>query len=125
LISLKVFLLILLSELWGIAGQIFYKKTVNRLETPNLRDIGSYMKFLKGVVTARSTWIGVFFILGGLATWLTVLAQANLTIAFPVDSMQYIVTLIAAHIFLGEKINRLKVVGTFLVVCGIILVAMS
>lgn len=125
MISLKVFLLILLSELWGIAGQIFYKKTVNRLETPNLRDIGSYMKFLKGVVTARSTWIGVFFILGGLATWLTVLAQANLTIAFPVDSMQYIVTLIAAHIFLGEKINRLKVVGTFLVVCGIILVAMS
>ena len=125
MISLKVFLLILLSELWGIAGQIFYKKTVNRLETPNLRDIGSYMKFLKGVVTARSTWIGVFFILGGLATWLTVLAQANLTIAFPVDSIQYIVTLIAAHIFLGEKINRLKVVGTFLVVCGIILVAMS
>lgn len=125
MISLKVFLLILLSELWGIAGQIFYKKTVNRLETPNLRDIGSYMKFLKGVVTARSTWIGVFFILGGLATWLTVLAQANLTIEFPVDSMQYIVTLIAAHIFLGEKINRLKVVGTFLVVCGIILVAMS
>lgn len=121
----KIILLILLSELWGTCGQVFFKKSVNKLEAPNLRKAASYMKFLKSVVRMPTIWIGLVFIGIGLAVWLTALAQADLSFVFPMDSMQYIITLAAAHIFLGEKINRLKIIGTSLIVGGIILVAMS
>ena len=122
---IKVILLILVAELWGIGGQILYKKSVNKLETPNLRCIRSYSKFLISILKTPRIWLGVACISVGLAVWLAALAQTNLSIAFPIDSMQYIITLVAAHFFLGEKINKFKLLGTLLIVGGIVLVAIS
>jgi uncharacterized membrane protein len=36
-----------------------------------------------------------------------------------------VVTLVFARIFLGEHVDRMKLIGTLLVVAGVILVAMS
>ena len=63
--------------------------------------------------------------LGAINGQITALAQAELSIAFPIGSLQYVMTLFAAHYFLDEKINRLKLIGTFLVVGGIALVIIS
>lgn len=122
---IKVVLLILLAEVWGVIGQVFYKKSVNKLETPNLRCIKSYSRFIKSVVTMPTIWVGLFFICIGLGVWLIALAQTDLSIAFPIDSMQYIITLFAARIFLNEKMDKMKIFGTLLVIGGIIVVAMS
>ena len=61
----------------------------------------------------------------GVVLWLVALAQNNLSLMYPLGSMQYLLTLLAARIFLGEKIDRPKLAGTFLVVSGIILIATS
>jgi len=61
----------------------------------------------------------------GLVIWLIALAQADLSIVFPIGSLQYILVLFLAHILLGEKIDRMKFIGTFLVVFGIILITIS
>jgi len=125
MIKLKVLFIILFAELWGVGGQILYKKTVTKIGTPNLRDIKSYLDFLKRTLADPGIWIGFGCVTIGICIWLVALAQADLSIAFPLDSMQYIMTLVAAHILLGEKINRKKLIGTLLVMSGIILVAMS
>lgn len=122
---LKIIALILLAELWGVGGQILFKKSVNRLETPNLRSLSSYLNFLKCVLRMPHVWLGFCFIGVGITVWLIALAQTSLSIAFPIDSMQYILTLVFARIFLGERIDGMKLGGTLLVVLGIILVAMS
>ena len=122
---IKIVLLILFAEIWGTTGQIFFKSSVNRLDMPNLRNLGSYLKFLKEVIISPKIWIGFAFGIIGLTIWLIALAHADLSLAFPIDSMQYIVTLLAAHIFLNEKLDRFKVGGTLLIVCGIFLVSMS
>lgn len=123
--TLKVVLLIIFGEIWGIAGQIFYKKAVSKIATPNLRSFASYMAFVRKVMADPKIWLGLIFISCGLAIWLVALAQADLSLAFPVDSMHYLMTLVMANIFLGEKINKLKVIGTLFVIGGIILVAFS
>jgi len=121
----KLLVLILIAELWGNAGQIFYKKTVNKIGSPNLRSLHSYTRFVKKVVAAPMIWFGLGFITISLVIWLVALALADLSLVFPIDSMQYIITLITAHIFLNEKINKMKLIGTLLIVGGIIFVAMS
>jgi drug/metabolite transporter (DMT)-like permease len=120
---LKIIALILFAELWGTAGQILYKKGVNSLDTPDLRDMWSYAGFLKGVLSSKTIWLGLVSITVGLTVWLVVLAQVDLSFAFPVDSMQYLITMIAASVFLGERIDRMKLLGTLLVIAGIIVVA--
>jgi uncharacterized membrane protein len=57
--------------------------------------------------------------------WLIALAQGDLSLVFPIGSIQYIFVLFSAHIFLNEKIDRMKLIGTFLVVAGIILITIS
>ncbi len=125
MIKLKVFLLILIAELWGVAGQILYKKAVTKVGTPNLRDPNSYLIFFKKTMAMPAIWMGLGFIGIGLIAWLFALAQADLSIVYPVGSLQYILTLVGAHIFLDERINRMKTIGTLLVMAGILLVILS
>lgn len=122
---LKIVLLILVAEFWGTGGQIFFKKSANSVDTPNLRSPASFLNFIKKIFNIPGTWLGFAFIGIGMVVWLMALAQTDLSIAFPIDSMQYIVALIAAKIFLDEKIDMMKLVGTLLVILGIVLVAMS
>lgn len=122
---LKIVLLILVAEFWGTGGQIFFKKSANSVDTPNLRSPASFLNFIKKIFNIPGTWLGFAFIGIGMVVWLMALAQTDLSIAFPIDSMQYIVALIAARIFLDEKIDMMKLVGTLLVILGIVLVAMS
>jgi len=122
---IKIFFLILLAEIWGITGQILYKKSANSAEMPDLRSIRSYFKFMKSVFSMPALWLGFACIFMGLVTFLFALAQTDLSIAFPIDSMQYIVALVASHFFLGEKITKYKLAGTLLVMAGVLLVAMS
>lgn len=114
-----------MAEVCGVAGQILFKKTINGLEAPDMRSHTSYLVFLKNVLRVPAVWIGFCCVGSGVAIWLTALAQADLSLVFPIDSMQYVVTLIAARIFLDEKMDRMKLGGTFLIMVGIALVAMS
>lgn len=68
---------------------------------------------------------GLVSMTAGLVIWIAALAQAELSLVFPITSLQYIVTMVAAHYLLGEKINKLKLIGTLLVIIGITLVALS
>lgn len=122
---IMIILLILLAEICGVAGQILFKKTINNLDAPNMRSHISYLLFLKNVLRVPAVWIGFCFVGLGISIWLIALAQADLSLVFPIDSMQYIITLVAARIFLGEKIDRMKLGGTLLVMAGIALVAIS
>jgi uncharacterized membrane protein len=61
----------------------------------------------------------------GLAVWIIALAQGDLSIVFCLGSMQYVLILFGAHFFLGEKIDRMKLMGTLLVAFGIILITLS
>ncbi len=114
-----------MAEFWGTGGQIFFKKSANSVDTPDLRSPASFLNFIKKIFNIPGTWLGFAFIGTGMVVWLMALAQTDLSIAFPIDSMQYIVALIAAKIFLDEKIDMMKLVGTLLVILGIALVAMS
>ena len=70
-------------------------------------------------------WLGLVTVIIGVVVWLIALAQTELSVAYPIDSLQYIMTLFAANIFLGEKIDRMKIMGTVLVIGGIVLISFS
>ena len=122
---LRIILLILLSATLVSVGQVFFKKGVKPLETPDLRLSGSYGKFIGSVFSSPMIWLGFLTIGLGIAVWLVALAQTELSVAFPIDSLQYIVILVSARIFLGEKIDPMKLAGTVLVVAGICLISVS
>ena len=123
--TVKVILLILLAEVWSVAGQILFKKGTNAIDAGKIRGVAGHVGYLQMALVNNSIWLGFSLQVLCVATWLVALAQADLSFVFPIGSIQYIFILIGAHIFLGEKIDRMKIAGTLLVVGGIILIAMS
>lgn len=122
---LKTVLLILFAEVWNTVGQILFKKSTNAFGTKKLRGVSEHTRFIKDIVRKPAIWAGLIMLGIGLVVWFVALSGADLSIVSPIGSMQYILILIGAHIFLGEKINLKKTIGTFLVVAGIVLVVLS
>ena len=122
---IKIILLILVAEIFTAIGQVLFKKSTNELESYSLRGINAHMRFLTDILAKPSIWIGFLAMAAGLVVWLIALAQGDLSLVFPMGSLQYIMVLFLANIFLGEKIDKMKFIGTILVVFGIILITMS
>jgi len=121
----RVILLILLSEIVNTAGHILFKKSSNTVDSGSLRGVSGHAGYIKKMLSKYQIWMGFSCQALSVAIWILALAQADLSFVFPVGSMQYIFILIGAHIFLGEKIDRMKLLGTLLVVTGIVLISMS
>jgi len=122
---IKALLLIFVAELWGTGGQVLFKRSVNELEAPNLRCAVSYLNFVRCILKTPKIWLGFCLIAIGVVVWLTALAQTELSLAFPIKSMQYILTLVAARLFLNERIDAMKIAGTLLVIAGIVMITVS
>ena len=121
----KIVFMVLFAEIFTAAGQILFKKTTNELESYSLRTVNTHFRFLKDVLTKPSTWMGLASMAVGLVIWLAALAEGNLSVVFPLGSMQFIMILFSANIFLNEKIDKMKLLGTFLVVLGIVFITIS
>ena len=122
---IKIVLLVLMAEIFGAVGQTLFKKSTNTIDVHSLKDVGTIVRFLLEILTKPYIWVGFLCISGGLVMWLIALAQGDLSLVYPISSMQYILILISAHVFLQERVDVMKLIGTFLVVVGIILVAIS
>ena len=121
----KIISLVLLAEFCNAIGQILYKKSVNLLESPHLKSLESNLSFFKKILRLPWIWLGVGSMALGLLVWLAALSEGDLSIVYPIGSLQYLLVLILARVFLGEKIDRMKLFGTFLVLAGIVLITKS
>ncbi|MBT4879398.1 MAG: EamA family transporter [Alphaproteobacteria bacterium] len=78
-----------------------------------------------GIKVAKSP-----FIVGGIACyvlsvviWILALARVEVSYAYPLLSVGYIFTAIAAYYFLGENLSWIRVFGIFTIMLGVYCVA--
>lgn len=123
--TLKVFILVLIAEACSAGMHVLFKRGVNTLETGGIRGIRPYLRFVGRVLKNPSIWAGLMVVTCGMAVWLLVLAHAELSLAFPLDSIQYIFILLASSLLLREHVNRDRILGTIFIIAGIVLVALK
>lgn len=117
--------LVLLAETFTMVGQILYKKSADKLGSPQSNESGRYVKFILGVLRMPGVWAGLFAMALGLFIWLLALSKFELSLVFPISSIQYILGLIGSKVFLREKIDRGRLIGTLLVAVGIVAISFS
>lgn len=71
-------------------------------------------------------------IVGGLAcyvvsvvVWIMALSRVEVSIAYPMLSLGYVVNAIAAHYLFGEAVSPMRVAGIFVIIVGVVMVARS
>ena len=115
-------ILILISEVWNTAGQVLFKKSTNLLNFSHEKGVRSYVRFLKQVIGQRDIMLGLLAMAAGLVFWLAALSRADLSVVFPLGSVQYILVLLASHFLLSEKNDGMRILGTLFIAAGIALI---
>lgn len=122
---IRMMIFVLVAEIWTAIGQVLLKKSANSLETNSLRGANSIARFIKEVLMVPIIWYGLFAMAIGMVIWIMALAQADLNLVFSLGSVQYVMILVLAHFMLGEKVDKMRLIGTFLVILGILLITIS
>lgn len=122
--NITTFLLILTGVLLNAAAQLLLKAGTMR--------IGSF-EFSAANVLPIGTQLALQpHILGGLAcyvvsvvVWIMALSRVEVSIAYPMLSIGYIVNAVAAYYLFGESLGAQKLLGIGFIVIGVWLVARS
>lgn len=122
---IKLILLIILAEAFICVAQFLFKSGANKLKMHDLNTFSKYKKFLRSSLMIPAIWGGVLLNGFAIVVWLIVLALVDLSLAIPLDSVHYIVILFGSHFLLKERLSWDRIAGTFLIIAGIVFVAMS
>lgn len=115
---MNVIIIIFIGIIFASLGQIFWKMGMN-----SMGPITTY---------TPSTLITIFFnsyILSGLAMygigtifWLIALSKKNLSFVYPFIALTFIIVLILSNVILKEDIGIYRIIGTFIIILGLILI---
>jgi len=57
--------------------------------------------------------------------WILVLSKVDLSLAYPFVGLGFVLTMAISALFLGEQVNAARLLGTFIIAVGAVLVAKS
>ena len=104
----------------GAAGQIFFK-----LAAESMRSDAPVSNYYLALVMNYHLWVGMVCYGLSLLIWLRVLLKFDLSFAYPMVGLGYVITALLAMYFLDEKITLLRWAGILVTVAGIILLNFS
>lgn len=113
---MKTILLILLNVLLLASGQLLWKKGLTAAGGISLSNI--LQVFMSPLVV-----VGLLLYVLATIIWFAVLSRADLSFAYPLQSMAYIVGMIAAWLLLKEVIPVTRWVGALIIMIGVAVVS--
>jgi drug/metabolite transporter (DMT)-like permease len=119
-------IMLLVSVLLGSIGQIFLKYGSSRLATLTQGQglFASLIDSFKGIFTP---YVFIGFCIYGLSSilWIRILRQVNLSFAYPMISLSYVVVVILSAMLFREKVPWPTTVGLLLICGGVSLIGIG
>lgn len=117
-----IIFLIFLTDLFDTISQLTLKSAINTIDL-QVNTVKKMINLLLKMAKIPRIWIGFIFSTISLGIWLFVLSKAELSFAFSLDSMRYILVAMASMLILKEKVGLIRWLGIASIVLGIMLVA--
>ncbi|MEW5758504.1 MAG: hypothetical protein AB1755_03415 [Candidatus Omnitrophota bacterium] len=118
----KIYIFIFLSAIVSAFAQVCFKNVADRFENVGIHN---QFQFYKQILLRKTTWLGFLFVFLDIFTWTVVLNFTELSFAFPFCSLNYIIVLGTSKFVLKEKVSLKRLLGTLLIMAGIILVGLT
>jgi len=121
---MMIFLLILLGVFLNVFAQLLLKAGMTQIghfefTLANTMPIGMKVIANPPIIT------GLFLYVVSVGVWLLVLSRTQVSFAYPMLSIGYIVNAIAAYYFFGEPLSSIRMLGIFIIITGVYLVAQN
>ncbi|MDQ0142256.1 MAG: EamA family transporter [Cupriavidus sp.] len=122
--TLSTFAFILTGVLLNAAAQLLLKAGVNAVGAITL-DRGTLLLTALRVLTQWPVLAGLTLYVVSVGVWIVGLSRVDVSIAYPMLSLGYVVNALAAWWLFGEIIGPLRVAGILLILAGVFLIARS
>jgi multidrug transporter EmrE-like cation transporter len=118
----RAILLIILSVALSTGGQTALKFGLDRL-TPQQKE--TVPGFIASVAVNPLVILGLALFVGSVLVWMRVLADNELSWAYPLLGLSYIMVALSGWLVFGDKMSVMRVSGIAAVVIGAILIGRS
>lgn len=122
--SPKSMVLILVAVLLGVVGQLLLKMGITQVGTL------AFGSDLAGLIQLGLRVFGNLKVLGGFAAyglsslfWIVVLSKVDLSLAYPMLALNYVLVPLTAWLFLGEQVPTLRWLGAGVVIIGVVIIS--
>jgi drug/metabolite transporter (DMT)-like permease len=76
-------------------------------------------------VTNPTIWIGILFLIGFMASYMTVVSWADYSYVMPAGAFGYAILTLLAVVFLHESVSAKRWIGVLLICVGVLLVGQT
>jgi len=115
---LKAIALVILKDTIESFGDLFFKMGALSTGINNV-NLSNMLEFASRVTSSSWLWVGVIFYLANFFLWIALLSRVDLSIAFPMSSLTYIIVPILAIVFLQEKVHVVRWAGILFIIIGV------
>jgi len=109
-----IYLVVLLNIILLVAGQIAWKSVLQQQG-------GIHVSNLFSVLFSPLLLLGILFYALATGLWFVVLSRLPFSLAYPLQSLAYVVGVFAAWYFFGENVPMNRLIGASFIVLGSII----
>jgi drug/metabolite transporter (DMT)-like permease len=122
-LSFRLVLLLLFNVLLTVIGQLLLKR--------GMISVGPVQSLKDAIPKLVQAFLNPF-VIGGISVygvttmvWLVILSRVRLSVAYPMISLGYVLSILLSWLFLKESMSKIRIIGAIVICIGVYLVARS
>ncbi|MCL4459584.1 MAG: EamA family transporter [Chloroflexi bacterium] len=121
---MRAFLLLLVAICLSVSGELLLKYGVNQIGV-----LSMHPSLLLGGLTRAFTTVpillGFGLVFSGSIFWLSVISRVDLSYAYPMLSLGYVLVVVTSWLILREQVSLLRFAGVSIICLGVFIVSRS
>ncbi len=122
---IKLIVVLLVALMFEAIGVVFLSKALKESTPPSVRTFTEVTKTVRAVATNGYFWLGLLLETCFFVGLLILLSQLDVSVVWPLTALGFVVTTLAAKLFLHENVSTIRWLGVVLIVAGAALVRWS
>ncbi|MCX6926437.1 MAG: EamA family transporter [Verrucomicrobia bacterium] len=121
----KLLLILLIGLVFEATGVVFLKKGITKVGEVKQVCASEIIRVVKAGITSPSVLLGVFFEALFFVCLLVLMAESDISFLWPLTALSFVMTTVAALIFLGEQVSPVRWAGVVFIMIGAALISYS
>lgn len=123
-VRVKTLLVVLVMVLCANVGDLLLKSGMTQVGSAEI-STASLLETLRLAMFSSTIWLGILFLAGFMASYMTVMSWADYSYVMPIGAFGYAVNTLLARVFLHESVSMQRWVGVLIICVGVLLVGQT
>jgi drug/metabolite transporter (DMT)-like permease len=121
----KLLLILLIGLVFEATGVVLLKKGITKVGEVKSVSVAEIVRVVKAGITSPFVLLGVFFEALFFGCLLILMSESDISFLWPLTALSFVMTTVAALIFLGERVSAVRWAGVVCIMIGAALISYS